>query len=95
MAMTIDQRQGGGPPPRGNVPADQSTVLRRVIDLQSVIRRLKTTRSSLVAEGGLTDDVDRIIDILACTLELIRSYHGDLEDDEAEAHAAASAPLTS
>jgi hypothetical protein len=81
MTMTIDQRYGDEPTaPRA--AADRSGVLRRMIDLKSVIARLKATRSRLSAEGGSTEEIERIIDILVSTLELIRGYHGDLEDDD-------------
>jgi hypothetical protein len=82
MTMTIDQRHGDEAAMSPPATTDRRAVLRRMGDLKSVIARLKGTSSRLSAEGGSTEEIDRIIDILVSTLALIRGYHGDLEDDE-------------
>ena len=72
MTMTIDQRHGDEAAMSPPATTDRRAVLRRMGDLKSVIARLKGTSSRLSAEGGSTEEIDRIIDILVSTLALIR-----------------------
>jgi hypothetical protein len=75
--MTIDHTQGSVKAPSRGMP-DLSGTLRRIADLEAVIERQSAARSNLSAQGLPTLEIDRIIDVLVGSLQLIRGYHAAL-----------------
>ena len=67
--------------------ADGRGTLRRIADLQTVIEHQEAARNVLSARGLATGDLDRVIDILVCSLQLLRGYHAAMEDERVEREA--------
>ena len=80
MTMTLGHAEGPEPAPPPAVAGGLAT-LRHIADLETVIERQNAARSQLSAQGLSTRDMDRIIDILVCSLRLLRGYHAAIEDE--------------
>jgi hypothetical protein len=57
-----------------------STILRRIADLETVIAQQRSASSHLSAQGLPTHEVERIIDILISSLQLVRNSQAALGD---------------
>jgi len=73
MAMTVGTAPLGG-------GSQHSTALRRIADLETVIAQQKSASSDLSAQGLPTHEVERIIDILVSSLQLVRDCQTALGD---------------
>ena len=81
MTMTLGHGHGHEQaPPRSG--ADGLSRLRRMADLETVIKRQSAARSNLSARGLATPELDRIIDVLVGSLQLLQGYHAAIEDAE-------------
>jgi hypothetical protein len=88
MTMIIGR---GHEPVLPRAVADARGTLRRIADLETVIERQSSARHTLSAQGLSTRDMDRIIDILVCSLQLLRGYQAAIEDEGLDGMAIASA----
>jgi hypothetical protein len=59
----------------------QGAARRRIADLEATIARQKIASSHLSAQGLPTQEVERIIDILAWSLQFVRSYQAAMDHD--------------
>ena len=90
MTMTLGHGHGHEQAPPRSV-ADGRGRLRCIADLETVIERQSAVRSDLSAQGLATRDLDRIIDILVCSLQLLRGYHAATAHEALAGEASVSA----
>ncbi len=64
--------------------AREAATLRRIADLETTIARQRTASSDLSARGLPTVEIDRIIDILVVSLELVRCVQAAMDDGAGE-----------
>ena len=67
-----EERRDGGPPGERDLPAP---ALRRITELEALIAHHRDASAQLSAQGMPTAEVDRIIDILVSSLQLVRDYN--------------------
>ena len=92
MTMTLGHRHGHEPAPPPGVAGGRGR-LHCIADLETVIERQSAARSSLSAQGLATRDLDQIIDILVCSLQLLRGYHAAIGDERSADEAIVSGNL--
>ncbi len=80
MTTTIDGEAGRGSRPLAET-ARQSATRRRIADLEAMITRQKNARVRLSAQGLPTQELERIIDILVCSLQLVRDCQAATDND--------------
>jgi hypothetical protein len=71
---------------------DQQARLLRIADLEVMIERQKAASSELSAQGLPTQEIDRIIDILVSSLQLIHGHYRAIENSALDE--ATRAPLS-
>jgi len=83
MMLTIDD--GGGRESRPLAETvRQGATLRRIADLEAVIARQRSASLRLSAQGLPTQEVERIIDILVCSLQLVRDCQAAIDGSPAD-----------
>jgi hypothetical protein len=83
MLITIDD--GGVREPRAPAEtARHAATARRIADLETMIVRQKDVRLHLSVQGLPTIEVERIIDILVCGLQLVRDCQAAVDGGPAE-----------
>jgi hypothetical protein len=80
MTMTVDDGGRREPRPLAET-ARQGAARRRIADLEAVIAREKTASLHLSAQGLPTHEVERIIDILVWSLQLVRDWQAAIDGD--------------
>jgi hypothetical protein len=80
MTITIDDGGGREPQPTPEI-ARRAATARRIADLETMIARQKDVRLHLSVQGLPTHEVERIIDILVCGLQLVRDCQAAIDND--------------
>jgi hypothetical protein len=80
MTTTIDDGGRCEPPPLAET-ARQGATRRRIADLEAMIARQKNATMRLSAQGLPTQELERIIDILVCSLQLVRDCQAVIDND--------------
>jgi hypothetical protein len=80
MTTTIDDEGRRESPPPAET-ARQSATRRRIADLEAMIARQRNASLRLSAQGLPTQELERIIDILVCSLQLVRDCQAATDND--------------
>jgi hypothetical protein len=83
VTITVDDGAGREPRPMPEI-ARYAATARRIADLETMIARQKDVRLHLSVQGLPTHEVERIIDILVCGLQLVRDCQAAVDDRPAE-----------